>query len=495
MSKKKRMKKIFESASIESADVPVKSTEAVPPDAQGKEISQDPTPQAKTIESSIEKEESSSENLPASEETNTEITESGLANVQGEETSPETNPQEEVMETSTENPLVLAEVNTEVMESSVPSDVQDETASSEGSLPEGIETSVESEDTSSEDPLNAQAADEESTDDTDDLLDDVRRSLIEQEGDKSQKESKWWRRIGRKGKKVEPEEAQAPVEIDLPPMPVSIQPVEEQQPESETEEEVDQIDDLIDMLKSEDNEKAIELVGAVGVEAPPEPDAEVDFEELKKQAFRSSAAEESESFTDVRSIALEGGEEVLVEVDRKAPDPWEERWSAFENALKPYRLYINVALATLGIMMAVFAALIIFRVYQGSRPEPVVPVSNLPYPANVSLPGGWSFKLGKGTLQNGKWDPHGAEWLQGTEVCRWVSLPWSRQLEAVVRTLNPKDPIDLVMSNNDKLVYQVYSVQQLTPAELQKLDSNSPCLLLILAQPDAEKRWVLTALP
>ena len=145
--------------------------------------------------------------------------------------------------------------------------------------------------------------------------------------------------------------------------------------------------------------------------------------------------------------------------------------------------------------MAVVAALIIFRVYQQSRPQPVQEVSNLPFPASVSLPGGWSFKLGKGALQNGKWEPKGAEWLQGTEVCRWVALPWSRQLEAVVRTLNPKDPIDLVMSNNDKFVYQVYSVRQLTPEEMQKLDSNSPCLLLILTQPDAEKRWVLTALP
>jgi len=44
-------------------------------------------------------------------------------------------------------------------------------------------------------------------------------------------------------------------------------------------------------------------------------------------------------------------------------------------------------------------------------------------------------------------------------------------------------------------VYQVYSVRQLTPDEMQKLDSNSPCLLLILTQPGAEKRWVLTALP
>jgi len=31
--------------------------------------------------------------------------------------------------------------------------------------------------------------------------------------------------------------------------------------------------------------------------------------------------------------------------------------------------------------------------------------------------------------------------------------------------------------------------------ELQKVDTNSPCLLLVLAEADSEKRWVLTALP
>jgi hypothetical protein len=35
--------------------------------------------------------------------------------------------------------------------------------------------------------------------------------------------------------------------------------------------------------------------------------------------------EEAENFSDVRSVALEGGEEVLVEVDTKAPDRMEER--------------------------------------------------------------------------------------------------------------------------------------------------------------------------
>jgi hypothetical protein len=446
MSKKKRIKKIFESASIESADVNAKSTESVPADAQSEETSPATNPQEEMIETPSADQESSSENALVSEEANTEIT------------------------------------------ALMPANVQDETSSSDESLTEGMETSTDSEASPNSGETEAES--------NEDLLDDIRRSLIEEEGDKNQKEPKWWRRIGRKAKKVEAEEPQAPVEIDLPPLPASMEPVEEQQLESEAEGEADQIDDLIDLLKVENQGAAVESVAAPEVEVAPEPEPEVDYEELKKQAFgpRPEGAEE-EPLTDVRSMALEGGEEVLVEVDRKAPDPWEERLSAFENALKPYRLYINIALATLGVVVAVFAALIIFRVYQGSRPEPVQEVSNLPYPSGVSLPGGWSFKLGKGTLQNGKWEPRGAEWLQGTEICRWVSLPWSRQLEAVVRTLNPKDPIELVMSNNDKFVYQVYSVQQLTPEEMQKLDSNSPCLLLILTQPEAEKRWVLTALP
>jgi len=418
MSKKKPIKKIFESASIESADV------------------------------------------------NDPLTESDRADESSEEASLETNSPEEVTESSSEDSLVPGQEDAAIAES-VPVDVD-----SAGSPPENAE-----EETS-----------------TDDLLNDVRRSLIEAESDKDQKESKWWRRLGRKAKKVEPQESPFLEEIDLPSIPVSIEPVENQLPESETEKEVDQIDDLIDLLKAESEETAIESVAPPEVEPASEPEPEINFEELKKQAFRQQT-EADEPETDVRSMALEGGEEVLVEVDKKAPDPWEERLSALENALKPYRTYVNIALAVFGVVVAVIASLILFNVYQRSRPEPVKEVSNLPYPTGVSLPGGWSFQLGKGAVENGEWNPRGPEWLEGTEVCRWVALPWSLQLEAVIRTLHPKDQIDLVMSNNDKLVYQVYSVKQFTPEELQKVDSNSPCLLIILIQPDAEKRWVLTALP
>jgi len=85
--------------------------------------------------------------------------------------------------------------------------------------------------------------------------------------------------------------------------------------------------------------------------------------------------------------------------------------------------------------------------------------------------------------------------LEGTEVCRWVAIPWNRQLEAVVRTMTQNDTIELGMSNNDKLKYNVYAIQQMTLADMQKLDSNTPCLLLMLAQQDSDKRWVVTSLP
>jgi hypothetical protein len=485
MSKKKPIRKIFESTPIESADANPESRESTQSDQQVEETT--PTnPQDPEVKSASEDLDTPEKSLP-SEEAYAELMESVSAESQSEATPSDENTQEEIIEspsageeTSSEIFLPSDDSNTPPMTETVENDAKSEAPAAESGAPE--------------EPLEMPA--DESKASNEDLLADIRRSLIEEQSDKAQKETKWWRRIGRKAKKIAPEEPPVPVEIDLPPTPASSEVLEEQQLKNEPEEDVDQIDDLIGLLKAEKDLAVVDSSAVQEVEAPPEPEPELDFEELKKQAFRQrTESEDSEDFTDVRSVALEGGEEVLVEVDTKAPDALEERLTAFENALKPYRLYINIALAVLGVVMAVFASLIIVRVYQASRPQPVEEVSNLPYPAGVSLPGGWSFKLGKGTLQNGKWDPQGAEWLEGTEVCRWVALPWSRQLEAVVRTLNPNDPIELTMSNNDKFVYQVYSVKQLTPEEMQKLDSNSACLLLILTQPDAEKRWVLTALP
>jgi hypothetical protein len=330
----------------------------------------------------------------------------------------------------------------------------------------------------------------------DDLLEDVRRSLIEEEETREKEERpKWWKRIGKGSRKnaPEPETPKVVEEINLPALEFEeTAPISNQ--EAESEEYLDDIDELIDLLETEETQKK----PAVEEEVPPEPEKVVDLEELKKQAFQprpTSATEQS--LSEVRSIALEGDEEVFVEVQSTPQDPLEERISAVENALTPYRRYINFVVAFIGLIMAVIAGAVLFNIYKQSvaAAAPTELPSNVPFPTGVSLPGGWTFKLAKGSLVDGNWNPKGAEWLQGTEVCRWVALPWSKQLEAVIRTLNPDDAIQLGMSNNDMLTYKVYSIQQMSPAEMQKLDSNKPCLLIVLAEPEAEKRWVLTSLP
>jgi hypothetical protein len=347
-------------------------------------------------------------------------------------------------------------------------------------------------------------------DDPDDVLEAVRRSLLEEEALEEEKDQKWWRRLGRSSrrKSAEEETPQVQEEINLPALN-AMQLVEQEAgtpAKLESDEYQDQLDELIDMLDTEDepaDQESSVIPYGKEIQREPEPEAEpkktIDIEELKKQAFQARPVDaENENSTEMRSIAFEGEEEVFVEVYAKSPDQLDERLSAVENALKPYQRYINFAFAFLGIVMAAVAVFLIYNAYQRSvaKAAPTEIPSDVPYPTTVALPGGWQFALGKGALtSDGSWNPAGAEWLQGTEVCRWVALPWSRQLEAVIRTLNPKDPIQLGMSNNDKLTYNVYSVRQLSPAEMRELDSNSPCLLLVLAEPDAEKRWVLTALP
>jgi len=343
---------------------------------------------------------------------------------------------------------------------------------------------------------NASVSPKEETS-ADELLGDVRRSLIEDETLKTEKQSKkWWRR-GSKGKKDKNVEPEKPIEaeVKLPPVSASTDLVKEQGKGKDSEEYLDELDELIDTLETETIEDSSKKTASV--EVMNEPEVKVDLEELKKQAFQTRASDDKqEDISEIRSIALQGGEEVFVEVQSTRQDPLEERVTAFENALRPYRRYIYLAIAVLGAVMVVITGIVLINLYQRIQPpQPAEEVVILPHPVAMSLPGGLNFNLSKGTLEEGEWNPRGPEWLEGTEICRWVAIPWSRQLEAVIRTLNPNDPIELVMSNNDKLVYKVYSVRQLSNEELQKVDTNSPCLLLVLAVTDSEKRWVLTALP
>ena len=369
-----------------------------------------------------------------------------------------------------------------------------ETAEEKAGLTDREAEAVSSPEASDVKPSQEAAASDEVS--TDDLLDDVRRSLIEDEAQSEEKKPGWLKRIKKGFQKDQPVAEESPAETEVIPS-ISDVPIEQT---PQTEPYLDEIDELIEMLEPEVSvgEPKPELTPVEEVPPPqePEPEPPVDMEELKKRVFSPREGGEEQEMSEVRAVALEGGEEVFVEVEAKKEDTAQDRMKAFENSLRPYRQSIYFAIALLGILLAVLAAGIMYTAYQRTRPpEPTPIVSNLPYPVAMTLPGGLNFNLGKGAIIDGNWNPRGPEWLQGTEICRWVAIPWSKQLEAVVRTLTPDDSIELVMSNNDRLSYAVSSIDELTLEQMQALDQNSPCLLLVLAEQDAEARWVVTAKP
>ncbi len=351
----------------------------------------------------------------------------------------------------------------------------------------------------------AQASESADEDAMDDLLADVRRSLIEDEAAHDEKKTGWWDRLSKSGHKEQEAKAVEPkVEHSLVlPEPVHTSPEKE-------DEYLEQIDELIDLLDNEDEKPEASTLMPATVDAPKEPTpAEVapepapDLNELKKRVFNVRPEDRPEEpLNEVRTIALEGGEEVFVEVEAAKVDPAKERVQAFENAVRPYRSYIYFTTAILGVLMAIAVIFLMLRTLAANgqlaflMPEAAATADpNLPYPISLALPGGVNFNLAQGAIKNGKWNPSKPEWLVGTEVCRWVAIPWSLQLEAVVRTFTRADVIELGMSNNDKIAYNVYSIQELTLEEMQALSQNQPCLLLVLARSDSDKRWVVTALP
>jgi len=119
------------------------------------------------------------------------------------------------------------------------------------------------------------------------------------------------------------------------------------------------------------------------------------------------------------------------------------------------------------------------------------------YPIGLNLPGGLEFHLGEGRVDNGEWVPLRAEWLVGTEISRWVAVPWNPQVETLLDTLGSGDQLQLKMSNSDTTMFRVSSIQKMTMKELLASDPTKPSLLVVLFNDNQKDgtSWVITALP
>lgn len=358
----------------------------------------------------------------------------------------------------------------------------------------------------------SQEPDERNTED--DPFADIRRSLVEEEAAKREKKNSGiLHRVtgllkgGRRktaplqeenevDTKVEKDDALLSTGADVSVIE-SVQTSEQEGGETNT-------DDLLAVLfppvetVDETLEERVEELRSELVEHP-EPEAEPVPRQIKASEILHVQPEKKVVETDfetMRGVALEGYDETAVASEEQPAASRQRKYRVFFKSLKPVdRFMIFGALFLIGVAgMAALGLRVFGSTSQGAAITPE-PTQDLPIPVRVTLPGGWEFKLSRGRVVDEIWSPSGAEWLEGTEVCRWVALPWSLQLEAVVRTLKLDDPIDLTMSNADQLTYRVQSIQNVPVDEIESLAGKKVCLLLILVNKDSDTRWVVTAIP
>lgn len=226
-----------------------------------------------------------------------------------------------------------------------------------------------------------------------------------------------------------------------------------------------------------------ELEEEISIALPPE---------SKEPRLTASLEKDAEN---IRDIALEDyTEEELEKIDER-----KIAWLDFIQAPSSQMRWIEwVGILLIGLTVGGLIIWLGIRATGGlhlSEPVPTnTPDPNIPVPVEVELPGGWSFRLRKGSLSaEGQWEPFGAEWLQGTEICKWIALPWSTQLEAVIQTLESGDPIEVTMSNYDVLTYHVYSRKKVDSTQAEELNLDTPSVLIVLVSEDSDQKLVLTA--
>jgi hypothetical protein len=266
------------------------------------------------------------------------------------------------------------------------------------------------------------------------------------------------------------------------------------------------------------------------------PEQEETRREYLREALQRSEEEESElSVQDLRAIALENYEEieqdtgtsvkvrtvlaptssaldegevspVLDEVVKAGVEDTyliEPNWSfgswiaSHSRAEKILLIEAAVVILALLVSMPFFVA----RIIRGPSAQQAGtfvtrPLSgDLPYPVSLILPGGWNFSLQKSTVSDGQWKPTAGEWLEGTELRRVVALPWNPQTEAVVRTFQAGDGVELGLSNQRTLRYEVEKVERVPVSDTAIMSDPSPALVIILFEEEADSRWVVICKP
>ena len=208
------------------------------------------------------------------------------------------------------------------------------------------------------------------------------------------------------------------------------------------------------------------------------------------------AEQPRDDYQELRELALED----YVETVEPKPRPslselaggWWRGLGSLQKGFLIGLILLNLVLVTVGVIM-LLQAFASGAFPLRSATATAAPTSVLPYPVEVRLPGGWPIGLKAATILDGAWAPEGPEWLQGTEIRRWIAIPWSKELEAVFKAILPGDTVILKMSNRDEWTYKVQSVERVASEKLPELNQNVSSVLIFLADKSSDQRWVLIA--
>lgn len=235
---------------------------------------------------------------------------------------------------------------------------------------------------------------------------------------------------------------------------------------------------------------------------------------LQQALDRAYPAEPVISNEDLRAIALEGYQETpgsqpgaAAPAENIGGSPTALQWvdqlraQFASRSLVEKILLVEAVVAALVVIVAVpffISAIMHGTSHQAITSATITPrslPSNLPYPVGITLPGGWYFPLAKSTFINGKWQPATSEWLEGTEVRRVVAVPWNAQTEAVIRSFKPGDVVRVLLSNQETVEYKVTSIKRVPVTDTSILKDQTPSLVIILYQENADERWVILSEP
>jgi hypothetical protein len=112
-------------------------------------------------------------------------------------------------------------------------------------------------------------------------------------------------------------------------------------------------------------------------------------------------------------------------------------------------------------------------------------------PASLEL-AGFAYILTTGNVQNGLWEPRGAEWLQGTELRRVVTVPYEADLLAALFEMSAQETLRLRLRSGEIVAYRLAEVTRVSQTEIDILAAPYPSLAIILyGEEDTDARWVV----